>query len=107
MAKKKKEKASKREMNIPFRVKDMIRAMEFALDDYGNICICNLILGCIPASVNSCIYNKRDNVLYFKSFANKEEALKHLNEDEELVYGIERKEKEEENEVQERGQGTR
>lgn len=88
MAKKK----PKREPNIPYHVKDMIKAMEFALEKYGNIRVCNLILGCIPATVNCCIYSKRDDVLYFRSFANKKEALEHLDEHEKIVHGIEPKE---------------
>lgn len=101
MTKKKKKKASnKREPNITFRVKDMIKAMELVLEDYGNICVCNLILNCVPGSINCCIYDKRYNLIYFKNFANEEEAFSSITEDEVIVHGIARKKKEEENEME-------
>lgn len=92
MAKKKK---TKRKPNVTFGVKDMIKAMEFALKEYGDICVCNLLFGCIPGPMNCCIYNKRDNIIYFRDFASEEEAFANISEDEVVVHGVSRKKQEE------------
>lgn len=89
MARKKK---SKYKPNITFRAKDMIKAMELVLEEYGNIAVCNLILECVPGSINCCIYSKRYNLIYFKDFANEKEAFSSITDDEVIVHGIARKE---------------
>lgn len=100
MTKKKKKKASKRKPNVTFGVKDMITAMELALKDYGNICVCNLLFECVPGPMNCCIYNKRDNIIYFRDFASEKDAFANITEDEVVVHGVARKDREEENEVE-------
>lgn len=81
-----------RKKNLTFSVEDMIQAMSIALEEYGNIPVGNLLIGCYPTSMNVCIYNKRENMIYFKRFAGEADALANKTEDEEIVYGIQLKE---------------
>lgn len=80
--------------NLTFYVKDVIRAMEVALKLYGDIPVKINFLGFfLPKTpINFLIYNNKEKCLRFDNFRNEETAFSSMGNDEEIVFGITKRE---------------